>query len=91
MTGPKSMNYDLVIFRHFLNFKLFFGPFLGTVVKNAKHKKVVPGINLTNPSVNVWVPQMRFPIMYLLNSSTAHAQCGLIKNTYNSKCPLSGG
>ena len=38
----KSKNYDLAIFRRFLNFWLFFGLFLGTVVKNAKHKKIAP-------------------------------------------------
>ena len=33
----------LVIFQRFLNFGPFFGPFLGTVVENSKHKRVVPG------------------------------------------------
>ena len=42
----KSRNYNLVIFRRFLNFGPFFGPFSGTAVENARHKKVAPDINL---------------------------------------------
>ena len=52
----------LVIFRCFLNFGPFFGPFLGTLVENSKHKKVAPGnsLNLSqkNPNIDVWVPKM---------------------------------
>ena len=33
----------LVIFRRFLNFRLFFGPFLGRVVEDAIHKKIASG------------------------------------------------
>ena len=49
-------------FSAFLNIGPFFGPFLGTVVKNAKHKKVAPGIDLTfcstskNPNIEIYVP-----------------------------------
>ena len=39
----------LVIFRRFLNFGPFFGPFLGTLVENSKHKKVAPGNSLNFP------------------------------------------
>ena len=57
----------LVIFRRFLNFGPFFGPFLGTLVKNAKHKKFAPCIYLhfckqsTNPNINIWVLKCVFP------------------------------
>ena len=44
--SAKSRNFDLLIFRCFSSFGLFFGPFLGTIVKNAKHEKVAPGIFL---------------------------------------------
>ena len=47
----------LVIFRRFFNFELFFGPFLGTLVENSKHKKVAPG---KIPNIDIWVPKMRF-------------------------------
>ena len=42
----KKWGNGLVIFWRFLNFRTFFGPFLGTVVKNAKLKKVAPGNSL---------------------------------------------
>ena len=42
----RSGKMVLVIFLRFLNFGLFFGPFLGTEVKNAKLKKVAPGNSL---------------------------------------------
>ena len=51
----------LVIFRRFLNFGPFFGPFLGTLVENSKNKKVAPG----NPNIDIWVPKMRFSKMYI--------------------------
>ena len=59
----------LVIFWRFLNFGPFFGPFLGTVVENSKHKRVAPGNFLNfptkkNPHINIWVPKMRFYKMY---------------------------
>merc|ERR1712127_564863 len=41
----------LVIFRRFLNFGPFFGPFLGTLVENSKHKKVAPGNSLNFPKI----------------------------------------
>ena len=82
---PPSGNYNLVIFRHFLNFGSFFGPFLGTVVKNAKHRKVAPGnslktlasifksLNCAFPKYKFSVPQLnrRGLVWYLLNSSKA--------------------
>ena len=36
----------LVIFRRFLNFGPFFGPFLGTVVESSKQKRFAPGNSL---------------------------------------------
>ena len=51
-----------------------FGPFLGTIVKNTKHKQVAPGIDLifcnqsTNPSIHIWVPEMRFDKMYIFGA-----------------------
>ena len=62
---------DFGHFRRFLNFAPFFGPFLGTIVKNAKYKKVLSGIYLhlcnwsKNQSVTIWVLKMRFPKMYI--------------------------
>ena len=44
MIIPKNGHFVLVIFWRFLNFGLFFVPFLGTKVKKANHKKVAPGI-----------------------------------------------
>ena len=41
----------LVIFRRFLNFGPFFGPFLGTLVENAKSKRVAPGNSLNFPKI----------------------------------------
>ena len=43
MLCPRCVKVILVIFRRFLNFGLFFGPFLGTLVENSKHKRVAPG------------------------------------------------
>ena len=56
----------LVIFWRFLNF----GPFLGTVGENVKHKRVAPGIslNLKNPNIDIWVPKMRFDKMYIFGA-----------------------
>ena len=70
----KNRNYDLVIFWRFFNLGPLFGPFLGTVVKNAKHKKVAPGIDLNfcnelkNPIVNIWVPKMPFSKTYIFGA-----------------------
>ena len=61
----------LVIFWRFLNFGPFFGPFLGTLVENSKHKKVAPGNSLNfpkknkNPNIDIWVPKMPFSKMYI--------------------------
>ena len=51
MLSLKSGKMVLVIFRCFLNFGLFFGPFLGTVVENAQHKRVAPGNSLNHPHI----------------------------------------
>ena len=62
----------LVIFRRFLNLGPFFGPFLGTVVENSKHKRVAPGNSLNfqqkNPNINIWVSKMRFPKIYIFGA-----------------------
>ena len=62
----------VVIFRRFLNFGPFFGQFLGTVVENAKHKKVAPGNSIqfrkTKPTIDIWVPKMRFSKMYIFGA-----------------------
>ena len=42
---PNTCRY-ILCFGHFFNFGPFFGPFSGTIVKNAKYKKVAPGIDL---------------------------------------------
>ena len=69
--SPPSGNYGLVIFRRFVNFGPFCGPFLLSVVKNAKHEKVFD-INFCNQSKNhsihTWVPKMRFPKMYIFGA-----------------------
>jgi len=49
MLCPRCVKVILVIFRRFLNFGPFFGPFLGTLVENSKHKKVAPGNSLNFP------------------------------------------
>ena len=46
MRCPKNGNYASVLLQRFLNFKPFFGPFLGTIVNTLTHKKVAPGINI---------------------------------------------
>ena len=42
MRSPPSGEMVLVIFRRFLDFRPFFGPYLDTAVKNAKYIKVAP-------------------------------------------------
>ena len=58
-----------VNFLAFLNFRPFFGPFLGTVVKNLRHQKVAPGISLDfpqkKPSIDIWVLKIIFSKMYI--------------------------
>ena len=63
-----SGNYDLVIFRRFLNFGPFFWAVLGTVVENAKQKKSLLELVKKNPSVNILVPKMHFPKMYIFGA-----------------------
>ena len=46
MRCPRTGKMVLVIFRRFVNFGPFFEPLLGTVVENAKHKRVAPGNSL---------------------------------------------
>ena len=41
MLCPPSGKMVFVIFRRFLNFGPFFGPFLGTLVENSKHKTLI--------------------------------------------------
>ena len=61
----------LVIFWH-LDFRPFFGPFLGNVVKNAKHNRVAPGNSLNfptkNSNIDIWVPKMFFSKMYIFGA-----------------------
>ena len=67
MLCPICVKVILVIFRRFLNFGPFFGPFLGTLVENSKHKKVAPG-NSLNPIIAIWVPKSRFSKMYIFGA-----------------------
>ena len=65
MICAKSGNDDLVIFRPFFNFKVFLGPFLGTVVKDMKALRLllisIFLISHTkNLSINIGVPKIRF-------------------------------
>ena len=55
--------------------------FLGTVLENAKHKRVATGNSLNVPKCTFSGPQLsrRGLVWYLLNSSKAHARAGLIK------------
>ena len=52
----------LVIVWHFLNFGLFFWPFLGIAVKTQNILKSGNSLNFhtKNSSINIWVPKMRF-------------------------------
>ena len=45
-----------------LRFGNFFGPFLGTVVENAKHKKIVASLGVHNPSPS-WRQYFPHPIL----------------------------
>ena len=61
----------LVIFGRFLKLRTVLWAVLGTVVENAKHKKVEPGIYFNfqnNPIIYIWVPKMRFYKMYIFGS-----------------------
>ena len=58
----------LVILQPVLNFGPFFGPFLGTLVENAKIKRVAAGKTNTNPNIDIWVPKMRLPKMYIFGA-----------------------
>ena len=83
MRCPKSGNYDLVIFRCFLNFGPFFEPFLGTVVKNTKHEKIAPGIDLNfskNPSVNSCFLKMHFHKMYIFGAPIELTGPGMVSS-----------
>ena len=68
----------------FFNFAAFLGPFLGRVVNNAKHKKVAPGVDLNlcnlskNPSFDNWVPQIRFPKMYIFWAQIESEGSGMV-------------
>ena len=54
MLCPRSGKMVLVILGRFLNrFGPLFGPFLGTIVENAKHKKVVPGKSLNFSRIKI--------------------------------------
>ena len=65
-----------VNFWRFLNFGPFFGPFLGTVVENAKSKRVAPG----NPSMDIWVPKMRFSKMYISRAPIESEGHGMVSS-----------
>ena len=75
-----------VIFRRFLSFGPFFWTILGTAVKNAKHKKVVPGnslnfqIKIKNPSIHIWVPNMCFVKMYIFGASIELEGPGMVSS-----------
>ena len=72
----------MVIFQRFMNFRPFFRPFLGIIVKNAKHIKVTPGIDINsqNPSVDIWVPKMRFPKMYIFGAPIESTVPGMVSS-----------
>ena len=77
----------LVIFWYFLNFGPFFGPFLGTIVENAKHKRVAPGTSLNlskkkyeNPNINIWVLKMRFSKMYICRAPIEAEGPGMVSS-----------
>ena len=66
MLCPISVKMVLVIFRRFLNFGPFFGPFLGTLVENSNSLNF-PKIN-KNPNIDIWVPKMRFSKVYIFGA-----------------------
>ena len=49
----------MVLFRCFLNFGPLFGPFLGTIVENTKHEKVVSG-NYLNCQIKIKILASKF-------------------------------
>ena len=57
----------LVIFWRFFNF----GPFLGTIVENSKHK---------NPNIDIWVPKMRFSKMYIFGAPIESEGPGIVSS-----------
>ena len=63
-----------------------FGPFLGTVVENAKHKRVAPG---KNPSIDIRVPKMSFSKMYIFGDPI-ESECLVwyLLNSSNARVPL---
>ena len=72
-------------FSAFLNFGPFFGPFLGTVVENAKHKRVAPGnsLNFPNfPSIDIWVPKMRFSKLYIFGAPIESEGPGMVSSKF---------
>ena len=68
------------------SFFSIFGPFLSTVVKNAKHKKVVPGIDLNlckrlkNSFVDICVPKMCFSKMYIFGAPIESIGPGMVSS-----------
>ena len=57
--------------------QLGIGPFSNTVVKNAKHKKVAPGMDL-NFGVDICVPKVRFPKIYIFGAPIESEEPGLV-------------
>ena len=66
----------LVIFRRFLNFGPFFGPFLGTLVENAKLKRVAPG----NSRIDIQVPKMLFSKIYIFGAPIESERPGMVSS-----------
>ena len=80
MRCPSSRNQDLVIFRRFLNFGPIFVPFLGTTVKNAKHKKGAPGNSLKNRASIIKSLKCVFCKMYIFGVPIESEGPGMVRD-----------
>ena len=49
---------------------------LGTLVENAKNKRVAPG----NSNIDIWVPKMRFSKVYLLGAPIESEGPGMVSS-----------
>ena len=71
----------LVIFHRYFNFGPFFGPFLGTLVENAKKGRVAPGdFPQKNLNIYIWVPKMRFSKMYIFGAPIDSKGPGMVSS-----------